>query len=84
MSVAESHADDAGAHGEPQRVARQVRWRRRLILLGYLLRRDRHLIWRPGKPPPELPADAPIGSWGAIIWRHARHRKRFSGAAVPE
>lgn len=30
---------------------------------GYLLRRDRHLIWRPGNPLPDVPPEAPLRTW---------------------
>lgn len=34
-----------------------------LAYLMHLLRRDRHLIWRPGKPLPDVAADAPLRQW---------------------
>ncbi len=34
-----------------------------LVLLAWLLHRDRYLIWRPGGPLPDVPADALIRTW---------------------
>ena len=34
-----------------------------LAYLGYLLRRDRRVIWHPGDPLPDVPPDAPLRQW---------------------
>jgi hypothetical protein len=48
-----------------------------LVLLAYLLHRDRHLIGRPGKPMPDMPADALIRALGTrLLLSNPRIRRR--------